>query len=825
MVSLMLSRLQNIAQKLLASMLGTVLVVTTALIFIPNRTALLSSKFFLASSEIVLSDLKGLTIGWGEINFDEMTLLISEKDSATLKSGSVSFQLFKLFAGKLDTIDIEQIQYVELNPAKDEPNNESFIDLELLNKILAKTPALPFNRLAVDSAQISVNEINLDSKLLLSVQPLALNFNAKEMHNQTFSLSGSLYQDSAQSFEGTLLFDDSGREILSSEIDIVVSDAGLKFIARSDAHPQKLINYLQKFTNLQGFSSSADPSAFTLALSYLEAAVSTVNFDFTFTEQAPTISFNPQLVDAQINLVIPLPSSIAGSYAVTSKHLRLVLSDFTSELEANLAENIIVSDLTFKQNSVSCNYFTECDIKTSIAATSTVDAGLNGVLENFSAETAILASWADTVLRVSSESLAFSVPSIVQNNLAGEADVEVTKLILEQDFNRQIFSAQASYLAHDVKLDNLTVEISDLNISGDIDIKDSNLEMSARLVLANQLTVNTSLKHNFNDGQGHAKTVLDSYSFSQITPMSKLVNLKNYDTELIAGTVTGQSEFYWRQTIDGKFEIGGPIYFMLTDLSGYYDELFFIGFSTAVNADLTQAWKFRSTEPMLAEIATVDMGIPTNDIRWNYSWEYSLELENEYSLLSITNLTAAILGGEVSVPRIDFDSNQPQSDSNIVISRLNLETIVGLADYPGLKVDGYISGYLPVSLTDSGFNLSDGLISSLSPGGTISYLPKAPAGSNSRLKLVNDALSNYQYSRLDTNVVYAENGDLTLAVQLQGFNPDMNKGQTINLNVNVTDNIPNLLKSLQASRSITDVLEESLNKYNKSEIQRSDNQR
>jgi hypothetical protein len=655
---------------------------------------------------------------------------------------------------------------------------------------------------------------------------LALNFNAKEMHNQTFSLSGSLYQDSVQSFEGTLLFDDSGNEVLSSEIGIVITDAGLEFIARSKAQPQKLTNYLQKFTGLQGISSTSDPSAFTFALSYLDAASSTVNFDLTFTEQTPTISFIQQVVDVQVSLVTPLPSSIAGSYAASSQHLLLVLSDFASELDANLAKNIIASDITFKQNSVSCNYFTECDIETSIAAISTVDIGSNAVLENVSAETAILASWAGPVLRVSSKSLAFSLPSIVQNDLVGAADVEVTKLILERDFNRQVFSAQATYLAHEIKLDNLAVETRDLSFSGEIDIKNSSLEVSTNLVLASQLTVYSSVKHNFNDGQGHAETVLDSFRFSQITPLSKLINLKGYDIELIAGTVTGKSEFHWRQAADGKFEIGGPINFTLSDLSGYYDELFFIGFSTAVNADLTQAWRFRSTEPMLAKIATVDIGIPANDIRWDYTWEYSLELENEYSLLSITNLTAAILGGEVSVPRIDFDSNQPQSDSNIVISKLNLETIVALTDYPGLKVDGYISGYLPVSLTDSGFNLSDGLISALSPGGTISYLPKTPArGSNSGLKLVNDALSNYQYSRLDTNVVYAKNGDLTLAVQLQGVNPDMNKGQAINLNVNVTDNIPNLLKSLQASRSINDMLEESLNKYNKSEIQRSNNQR
>jgi len=60
---------------------------------------------------------------------------------------------------------------------------------------------------------------------------------------------------------------------------------------------------------------------------------------------------------------------------------------------------------------------------------------------------------------------------------------------------------------------------------------------------------------------------------------------------------------------------------------------------------------------------------------------------------------------------------------------------------------------------------------------------------------------------MNTEVFYDEGGELLLSVQLQGLNPDMNNGQEINLNVNITDNIPSLLKSLQASRVITDELE------------------
>jgi len=63
---------------------------------------------------------------------------------------------------------------------------------------------------------------------------------------------------------------------------------------------------------------------------------------------------------------------------------------------------------------------------------------------------------------------------------------------------------------------------------------------------------------------------------------------------------------------------------------------------------------------------------------------------------------------------------------------------------------------------------------------------------------------------MNTEVDYDNNGDLTMEVQLQGFNPDMNGGQPINLNLNITDNIPMLLRSLRTSNVITDALKTSL---------------
>jgi hypothetical protein len=56
-------------------------------------------------------------------------------------------------------------------------------------------------------------------------------------------------------------------------------------------------------------------------------------------------------------------------------------------------------------------------------------------------------------------------------------------------------------------------------------------------------------------------------------------------------------------------------------------------------------------------------------------------------------------------------------------------------------------------------------------------------------------------------VDYAENGELALRLALAGRNPGWNKGQPINLNVNISENIPTLLRSLRLADDISIELE------------------
>ena len=80
------------------------------------------------------------------------------------------------------------------------------------------------------------------------------------------------------------------------------------------------------------------------------------------------------------------------------------------------------------------------------------------------------------------------------------------------------------------------------------------------------------------------------------------------------------------------------------------------------------------------------------------------------------------------------------------------------------------------------------------------------------MQTVNELLSDYRFESLNSYVRLDESGDLHLQTEITGTNPTVNPDQQINLNVNIVDNIPELLRSLRAGREISRVLEEQLNR-------------
>jgi hypothetical protein len=105
--------------------------------------------------------------------------------------------------------------------------------------------------------------------------------------------------------------------------------------------------------------------------------------------------------------------------------------------------------------------------------------------------------------------------------------------------------------------------------------------------------------------------------------------------------------------------------------------------------------------------------------------------------------------------------------------------------------------------------VTDGRLESDAPGGVIRYRANAASAAmnNNEINIASRALGNFQFDSLTSDVNYTETGDLKLKMRLSGINPDMDPLQPVILNLGVENNIPQLLRSLRATRAIEDVLQ------------------
>lgn len=76
------------------------------------------------------------------------------------------------------------------------------------------------------------------------------------------------------------------------------------------------------------------------------------------------------------------------------------------------------------------------------------------------------------------------------------------------------------------------------------------------------------------------------------------------------------------------------------------------------------------------------------------------------------------------------------------------------------------------------------------------------------MKVVLDALNDFHYSVLASDVSYNNQGQLILTLNLQGSNPALEGGRAINLNINLEEDIPALITSLQLSSKISDKIKQ-----------------
>ncbi len=263
--------------------------------------------------------------------------------------------------------------------------------------------------------------------------------------------------------------------------------------------------------------------------------------------------------------------------------------------------------------------------------------------------------------------------------------------------------------------------------------------------------------------------------------------------DVTAGQITAKVDLAWFRDKPLRAEFSLSI----SELDGVYDEYLFHGISGNLLVHVTGADVELAPSPIT--IKYTDVGLKLTDISLEAAWRNDL--------LRVKGMEMQLLGGSAVFSPITFAGDETPTTIDVELKRLSLAEVLAL-EGEDISGTGVLNGRLPIRIDKGLVSMTNGQLTAEAPGGTIRLATDFGASTGQLgLDFALSALTNFSYSKLDIRADYAENGDLALAVNLQGTNPDVEKGRAIVYNLTINENVLVLLESLRAQNAIIDRVE------------------
>ena len=309
--------------------------------------------------------------------------------------------------------------------------------------------------------------------------------------------------------------------------------------------------------------------------------------------------------------------------------------------------------------------------------------------------------------------------------------------------------------------------------------------------------------HNLDMQSGRLSLINAVLSFDS-QALSQRVSPWQNDWDIGAGTFAVDLQTEWQKP-DTEWRISGQSSIQLSGLAGAYNDIAFAGLSTGIDAEFDSATGL-AVNPSNIAVALVEVGLPVENITADYAL-YPAGLSVE-----VRNLRMDAFGGIVTADPFSFSTASDRNTLVLHAESIELVEMLSIREFEAIEISGSIGAQLPVSIEGNSVTILGGTLTGEPPGGVIRYLPglAADAADLSGLELATRALSNFEFETLTAEVDYAADGNLNLQMQLIGRNPDLDDSRPVILNLGVENNIPQMLRSLQAARAVEEILERRL---------------
>ncbi|MEP3164656.1 MAG: YdbH domain-containing protein, partial [Marinobacter sp.] len=203
-------------------------------------------------------------------------------------------------------------------------------------------------------------------------------------------------------------------------------------------------------------------------------------------------------------------------------------------------------------------------------------------------------------------------------------------------------------------------------------------------------------------------------------------------------------------------------------------------------------------------------GIPLNNIQLAGRYRSTTE-QLAAGTLVLEQGAAGLLGGNLRIEPAEWQLTETPLKILLELSDIELSQLMEVYPSEGLSGSGILRGTVPVLIGEQGVSIDAGKVEAEPPGGTLK-LPaerlRSMAQNNEAMALVVQAMENFHYTVLNSTVDYDQNGKLFLGLRLEGSSPEVRDGHPIVLNINLEEDIPALLTSLQLSGRVNEAVTE-----------------
>ena len=363
------------------------------------------------------------------------------------------------------------------------------------------------------------------------------------------------------------------------------------------------------------------------------------------------------------------------------------------------------------------------------------------------------------------------------------------------DFRQQGDSTRLSarYRSEGMELKALGRYSANATLNGHLELA-ADVVQGKGQISAGSLTINNGWRYDLQRQSGIARIDLPPTGFSQKSPLSR--SIAGLPVDIVSGSISGGGQLSWPARNGDKLNL------KLEQVAATYSDSFAVGISGELSAQQHAGqWITGGAQPV--SIETMDVGIPIQDIH------FSIELDEQQNL-ALRDLRAKLLDGTLLSEQLLWNLEGKLRRSKVDLQGISLKRLTTEMEAENFAASGVLDLNIPLITDKNGITVEQGHVEARPPGGRLRYYGAFSPGmlaSNPQLKLIAGALEDYSYRELSGTVEYPPSGDMQMNLKLVGRSDSVAKDRDLIINLNLENNVSDMLRSLQATRDLTEALE------------------